>query len=329
MGVTSTLAPGSTASDTEYSTCPADAQALAGLFCASDSVSGGATPEPGGVARRGRTAAAAAKPLGSSTAHISPQFVRASGTGTFWVGGSLVEFKAVGGGKRLGGGLRGRCGAFSRACRRRMQRMMGMIRNDAKALLITLTYPRVWDRDARVWAAHLEAFWKRLERKYPKAACVWREEYQQRLAPHFHLMVFNVDFIPYQWVAQAWFEVVGSGDLLHLKAGTEVRRVRSAKGMRSYMKKYMAKLPVTCEASVDDADVSHVGRWWGVKGRDRIPWAECLRVDLSGRELVKGVRFCRRYLRHVAGLRMRSGLRSLSVFADAAKVWGALPQLIC
>jgi hypothetical protein len=134
-----------------------------------------------------------------------------------------------------------------------------------RPLFVTLTYPPVWEHwGAADWKKHLDTFCKRLEREYPGVALVWKLEFQARGAPHYHLMIFNVPFLPYQWVASAWFDVVGSGDSRHLAAGVEVRKARSWNGVKAYAAKYMSK-------EMPGAAVEGVGRYWGVRGRKYLP----------------------------------------------------------
>lgn len=132
-------------------------------------------------------------------------------------------------------------------------------------LFITLTYPGEWSHDARVWKRDLDKFGKRFARKYPKAACVWKLEPQpKRKAPHYHGIVTGVRFIDREWLSKAWYEVVGSRDNRHRRAGTQVQLVQSHRGVISYAAKYTAKpqaLP---------ADWQEPGRWWGVIGRDNL-----------------------------------------------------------
>jgi hypothetical protein len=132
-------------------------------------------------------------------------------------------------------------------------------------LFLTLTYPGSFSPDPGVWKRDLDVFIKRLRRAYPDAALIWKLEPQKRGAPHFHLLLFGVEHIPYTWLRRAWFEVVGSGDEKHLLAGTRVERVKSWRGVMSYAAKYLGKV----EAAADWPD--YVGRWWGVSGRKLLP----------------------------------------------------------
>ena len=148
----------------------------------------------------------------------------------------------------------------------------------AVPLFVTLTYPSSYPHAASTVAGHLRALRGRLERRYGKFSCIWRKEYQRRGAPHYHLLVFLETPIPElrAWISQAWFEVVGSGDERHLRAGTQVVEVRSWRGIRGYASKYMAK--------VDDgeAEVQLTGRLWGVWRRELLPiFPESINITLS------------------------------------------------
>ncbi len=189
----------------------------------------------------------------------------------------------------------------------------------ALPLFVTLTYPGSLVPDGRASKAHLKAFCKRLLRRWPGACVLWRVERQKRGAPHYHLLVLGVRFIPHGWVSRAWFEVVGSGDPAHLAAGTEVRAVRSWRGVMSYVGKYLAKLEA--EGSEDE-----LGRIWGIVGRDNLPvvW---LSVRVSRREFEQLRRLLRRFTQaRSRGLRYRYKARDagLWVFMD----WRAGKRLL-
>lgn len=164
-------------------------------------------------------------------------------------------------------GKRGQIIDFTRPARSRLLRLFGII--DRRLLreiplFVTLTYPATWPDSARVWKQHLDAFAKRFARCFPGTAFVWRLEFQQRGAPHFHLLVFGVRFIPSDMLARWWYEIVGSGDTKHLAAGVEVTRLRSWRGVLWYVSKYMGKVGAGVPGDPP-------GRFWGVRGRRYLP----------------------------------------------------------
>lgn len=281
----------------------------------------GQAQHPTGVARRGPVGSAPAP--GLSSAHISPLV---PGKVDCWIGGSLVTVSVPHVRRRVGGGLRGRCGPFSKASRRRLMRRMATIRDDATAVFVTLTYPAEYPADWHTWKRHLDTFLKRLERKRPEAGVVWKLEPQARGAPHFHLLIFGASYALLRWwVAQAWFEVVGSGDGRHLRAGTRVERLRSARGARAYAAKYLGKLP---DVLPEGVDWEEVGRWWGIRRPENIPWATCVTLEVGHTEAWRVLRVLRKYLERVAGVWVRPGARALSAYMDGQRFCDALPLLL-
>lgn len=145
----------------------------------------------------------------------------------------------------------------------------------SRALFVTLTYPLSVSVTFYSCKRHLDSFAKRLARKFVRCAVIWRLELQKNGQPHFHLIVMGQRFIPHEWVARAWYEVVGTGNKDHLHAGTEVRRVESFNQAFSYAAKYAAKLS---EGEADDTE----GRVWGVYGRRWLP-VRVIQWELDGK----------------------------------------------
>jgi hypothetical protein len=130
-------------------------------------------------------------------------------------------------------------------------------------LFLTLTYGRVFPTDGETIKRHIDNFGKAFRRQYPEACFIWKVEPQKRGAPHFHLLVLNQGYVSHKWVAATWNRIV-AGDAAHLKAGTEVRRVRSWGGVISYAAKYIGK-------TSDTAELTGIGRHWGIIGREKLP----------------------------------------------------------
>ena len=96
----------------------------------------------------------------------------------------------------------------------------------------------------------------------------------------------------HEWLANAWFEVVGSGDPDHLRAGTRVEAAKSVAGVQAYCSKnYMGKT-VTLPDGWD-----YVGRWWGVLGRENVPQAPRAKFRIGKAQAFRFRRLVRRYFR--------------------------------
>jgi len=197
--------------------------------------------------------------------------------------------------KKSGGGLRGKIGGFSYSSRRRLMRTLGAIDKRADLpLFVTLTYPKEFPTDGKIWKLHLKKFVERFRYHFPEACGIWKLEPQKRGAPHYHMLVWGAARMDVLlWVSQAWYEIVGSGDEKHLLAGTQVQKVRSWRGVMSYASKYFGK---TFQVTGWD----NPGRFWGVFHRDLLPWSEVYETDLTYRKAVEIMRCLRRYA-HIKG----------------------------
>lgn len=188
--------------------------------------------------------------------------------------------------------IRGRVHGFSRKARQRFLLLVASFRRDALPLFVTLTYPESWPDEWQNWKDDLDTFVKNhVLRKWPGASVVWKLEPQKRGAPHFHLIVWGVLYMSKEWLAQTWFEVVGSGDPKHLAAGTSVNRARSFRKVMCYAgKKYLGK-DVTLPPGWD-----YVGRFWGACGRKNFPRSRVMDFTMSIAGLHRFRRLVRRYM---------------------------------
>lgn len=219
-----------------------------------------------------------------------------------------------------GGGIRGTVRGFSKAARKRMIEFMAMARVKGHMLFATFTYPDEFPiGQPEIWNAHFEALRRRIERKYPDYAIIWREELQARksgvnkgkIAPHFHLLVdtglqgYSVSVSHTEsygrliektvspasesfeaWALQAWSEIVGAGDEKHQKHGCFVVACRNKKHAYKYISKYVAK---------QETDDFEVGRRWGRIGSWDI--SESWTCVISQAEYIELKRLFRQVLR--------------------------------
>ena len=183
---------------------------------------------------------------------------------------------------------RGKIGGFSAKSRRRLISTCAQLKQTISALFLTLTWPGVWNPDPKSWKTCLDTFLKRLHRAHPDCSGIWKLEPQERLAPHFHLLLFGVEFIHHSILSRWWYEIVGSGDERHLRAGISIEAVRSREGVMSYASKlYMGK---------EIAAFEGVGKFWGVFNRIKLPVSRTVKAEISAGELVFFQRIARRYI---------------------------------
>lgn len=161
---------------------------------------------------------------------------------------------------------------FSKKSRNNLLRKLAKLRNFTGGFFITLTYPGEYINTLEETHVHLANFRKRLLRRFPGAGFFWRMEIKPRLSgasqgelvPHFHLLLMTgepmsqADMIG--WISRAWWEVVGSNNLDHLAAGTNVRVIENKVHAQRYVSKYAAKPSINAWSRI------YPGRHWGTAG---------------------------------------------------------------
>lgn len=192
-----------------------------------------------------------------------------------------------------------------------------------RPVLTTVTYPGEWlsvAPTAKDVKRHLDLFRKRFKRAFGICLrCVWKQEFQSRGAPHFHLLhsrpevdaqgnpVSLKDFR--LWVAQAWSACIDHQDPEHRRRGlmsgtgvdayegermTDPKRVAiyfSKHGMLS-AKDYQNRPPAAW-------DGQSIGRMWGYWGFEPLEVA----APISGDQAVALSRTLRRWQHHQRYLR--------------------------
>lgn len=139
---------------------------------------------------------------------------------------------------------------FTFASRRRLRLHLEMY-GESYSHEITLTYPGEWvTTDVRIEQKHLTAFLRKL-RAQGVEIYLWRKEYQERGAIHWHVLVDR--FIDKDWVRDSWAGILGA------PARTRIAKIRDKDRMRRYLSCYFGKLE---QSTVPDGVVGH-GRWWG------------------------------------------------------------------
>lgn len=162
---------------------------------------------------------------------------------------------------------RGEVREFSRQARKRMMQYFATIDEEVVAVrccFITLTYHNDWGDGARDWHDDLNTFLTWLCRSYPKAGVVWRLEFQDRGAPHWHLLVVNAPHIPYADVTREWAGIAHEHSIYHGEYATKVEGVKSWRQACFYIGKYVAKVN-------DCPNRLPTGRCWGVRRAECIP----------------------------------------------------------
>ena len=127
-----------------------------------------------------------------------------------------------------------------------------------------------------------------------------------------------------KWTARRWFEIVGSNDEKHLRAGTGADSARSVAGAISYLAKYISKEDQTKPGNF-------TGRYWGVIGKEALPLAEVLASELAIPAMIKIQRWARKLIkvnmensRWKNFLACKKGKRHLALFGASRADWDRL-----
>jgi len=151
--------------------------------------------------------------------------------------------------------------------------------------MVTLTYGEDWPRDGRVVKAHLAAFFESIRRSkwFEKNSLVWWLEFQQRGAPHIHMVV--TEWISKAKVSEWWSRVSGAPQ----KTSTRVEALLCGDRVGAYAAKYAAKQ----EQKQVPEGYTNVGRFWGRRGwkpeSGAVPKIMAAATSLQNRSHVRAV----------------------------------------
>lgn len=250
---------------------------------------GGPAPSPGG---RTGNAEALAYGLSYRPYRTAPGTRKEYTRIEIWANDTRIRRSASGNVVVAGQGKRGRITGFSykasARCRFAVSNTPEL--SSPGALLITLTYPSVYPKDMREVKRHLHTLGKRCRRL--GAYFAWVLEYQDRGAPHYHLVARFPQTMclkeVQKWVARNWYEVVGSADNSHRLAGTRTELVKTPETCSWYLSKYLTKE----YQKVVPVDVVNPGRMWGMVGI-KVPKPKVLtflRDDVAKNPVIRGLR---------------------------------------
>lgn len=201
--------------------------------------------------------------------------------------------------------VRGDVQRFSARSRSRLLQMFA--RTDLRRLpthctFTTLTYHLTWADDAATWHNQIEEWDRRVRRAHPGSWSVWRLEFQERGAPHFHVLTFSWEPIPESTITEEWHDIGGRCCEWCDRYMVRVDPIETWEQASRYASKYEAKVD---ETIIDRSS----GRVWGVKGRkNRVE--TLYEVELSEAEAFAIRRIFKRIIRVANGYYRPGGTRS-------------------
>ncbi len=185
---------------------------------------------------------------------------------------------------------RGIIRVFSRASRRRLMRFLARLKTrKIRATFITLTFTEVVSNERAKMV--FKRFSMRLRRRFEKVSVVWRMEFQDRGAIHFHLLCFNCPFWAQKELQKTWEDCTEeSRSIVHIKL------VHGARSVMAYISKYIAKPDERSEIpSLDDVSYQHgsagglAGRFWGWINKELLPLGQKYEGVLTNDYTIKSI----------------------------------------
>lgn len=181
---------------------------------------------------------------------------------------------------------RGTIRDFSPQSRGRLFDLFNQLEIGKRATFITLTYPTIYV-DAKTAKSHLRAFIKRINRKYSyyEVTGVWRMEFQERGAIHFHLVLFKLPFIHKETIAALWAQVTHT-----YSPFTRIEGIDSPNKLINYVSKYVGKVnpesfngfnSLTYLSAYQATHGEQIGRSWGYLNKKELPYAEETVLELA------------------------------------------------
>lgn len=172
---------------------------------------------------------------------------------------------------------RGKVAGMSKKSRKRLLELFARMKPQKRTVFITLTYPSEFP-DGKTAKNHLRAFLERVRRFAPKAAGVWRLEFQKRGAPHFHLIFYNLPYIDKKTVQKWWGDIIA-----YDRPFTRIEKIQSQKKVINYAAKYVAKLGDADASAVgfNNTPYLHAGRIWGVFNSEFLPFDEEIKIEVE------------------------------------------------
>ena len=157
---------------------------------------------------------------------------------------------------------------FTKKSRKRLFNNILKLEKRIGYFFVTLTYPSEYSKDCKVWHHQLDRLYCSLRYHYPKMGFLWKLEFQQRGAPHFHLLLFEPSNPPekelYSLINRFWYNIVAQKSKAFRYYGTDVKAVKDIKTSGFYLAMYQTK------DSYIPLDLK-IGRIWGIKGAKNMP----------------------------------------------------------
>lgn len=188
---------------------------------------------------------------------------------------------------------RGKVNGLSKKSRRKLFNYILRLEQRVGFYFVTLTYPKEYETNYEIWKKQLHQLYSSLRYHYPKMGFLWKLEFQQRGAPHFHLLMFDPSSPKEREIGKLikehWYRIVGQKSKSFRHWGTDTKAIHDIKGSGFYLAMYQTK------DTYIPADMMS-GRMWGVYGRNKMPMSEQGTENLSLDKYTLLKRICRKWV---------------------------------
>lgn len=213
---------------------------------------------------------------------------------------------------------------LSNKARTRLIRFLATIGRGDQGWFVTLTYWR-FSEDWNEWKRDLHTFIKTLRRFADGVCGVWRLEFQERGAPHFHLLLwFGVPVDHAELDAHcrdAWLRIIDQDAPETRAYAVTVDPIMDMQSSAFYLSLYQSK-------DKNDRKDIQTGRLWGVIGREHLQTEPFREVGMDERQMQQLRRFVRRLYRntHRRTFRRSNYYKWLRVADGSFSSFGTLPH---
>ena len=196
-------------------------------------------------------------------------------------------------------------------------------------VFFTLTYPLEVEPNREAVKRDLDTMAKRLRRYCSTVGLIWKMEFTGRGYPHYHVIMLTREKVNIkgfrEWLAKAWYEVVGSGLEKHERAGTSAEFPKKGPvELMYYMVNYIAgtktekpeklRKDKTYQERVPEG-LMNMGRWWGVINRKEILWVKMESKKMTKKEYLDCLFRVDRHFKN------QDFYKREKVLTDCAKFW--------
>jgi len=163
---------------------------------------------------------------------------------------------------------------MSKKSRRRLFILLNRLETDkARMSFLTLTFH--YNHTPEEYKAAFKRFRSKMLYWFPEMSALWRVELQKRGTAHYHMLCFNLPFIPWYWIVEVWTDCTRED-----MSGINIQLIENFRHASAYVSKYIGKMDEDSGQAVPLLGTEPyqqkplwAGRHWGIWNGDALPYA--------------------------------------------------------